>query len=627
MRRVETNLAELDELIARQYEDKIRGFAKDTLQNSWEARKNRKHGTDFKMRYSFFRDLDGMKNVLVLEDSGTIGMNKERWKAFHSHWVSTKGGSYSKGIGRWGQGKTLLLYFSSINTIITETFDIEAETYKYSIRNNTGFLQNGDTPDDKDPEFFKNKDGSLKNISDFFPSIKPLNNYGTRIWIPNVKDDLAEEILRGELSYSLAESWWEIIRNYNIDIEVIINDRIEKIMLFKFPDTEDKEDLHNISINSDHGKIKRLKIVLSEDIIKPSLRGIAIQRGGMTVCRHPFPASTPERLRDRCYGYCQLDDKLDEEMWEIELANHEGFEARKAVWIKLRRTIDSEVEKFISKHTRTNEVEDLPFDINDIVKTVNKLVSEHLEGLGPSNVIKYPPPPKPPRPQEPIRISPWGYYGSNRRFDEGDILEPKGSIINDTESEEIVLFESTIENESGTVYWNYSIDKVKIEAASKVVLDIPGVELSKISLRKGRYHLTARILKNDNKVIHKRSAVFYYEEDPPMLGGWLKIIKLSAISAGPYSNHRNVPISQEGELIINIAYIEIGQIWNSRNYSKVEKVRRIKPLIINIALHEATKEVMIIWWGDESIDFDIEEIERGKDILDEMWADYIRGEA
>ena len=41
MRKVETDLSKLDELIARQYEDKIRGFAKDTFQNSWEARKGR----------------------------------------------------------------------------------------------------------------------------------------------------------------------------------------------------------------------------------------------------------------------------------------------------------------------------------------------------------------------------------------------------------------------------------------------------------------------------------------------------------------------------------------------------------------------------------------------------------
>ena len=84
MRKVETDLSKLDDLIARQYEDKIRGFIKDSLQNSWEARINRKKGTDFRMLYQFYNDLDGMKNVLMLEDFGTKGMDDERWKAFHS---------------------------------------------------------------------------------------------------------------------------------------------------------------------------------------------------------------------------------------------------------------------------------------------------------------------------------------------------------------------------------------------------------------------------------------------------------------------------------------------------------------------------------------------------------------
>ncbi|MDD5680012.1 MAG: hypothetical protein PHI59_02080, partial [Candidatus Omnitrophica bacterium] len=403
MRKVETDLSKLDELIGRQYEDKIRGFVKDTLQNSWEARINRKKGTDFRMVYQFYKNLDGIKNVLMLEDFGTNGMDDERWKAFHSHWISTKAASYSGGIGRWGQGKTLLLYFSSINTIITESIDYKTQQYQYSIRNNTGYLKSNDTPEHSDPADWKKKDGSLKYISDFFLSVQPLNHHGTRIWILNVKEDLVTDIERGELAIQLSESWWEIIRNYNIEIDVVVNDNIHRVQLPQFPDTHDFEEKLDLAINGEHGKIKRLKIKLAKSPIKPSLTGIAIQRGGMTVLRYPLPASTPENLRDRCYGYCQLDEKLDEEMWAIEMANHEGFESRKAVWVKLRRCIDTVAEKFILKHTRTKEEEPLPLNFDDIIKTINKLVEEHLEGLGkgahtPSGK------PHPPVPQKPICI-------------------------------------------------------------------------------------------------------------------------------------------------------------------------------------------------------------------------------
>lgn len=623
MRRVETDLSRLDELIARQYEDKIRGFAKDTMQNSWEARIHRKRGSDFRMVYQFYKNLDGMKNVLMLEDFGTMGMDDARWKAFHSHWVTTKGGSYTGGIGRWGQGKTLLLYFSSINTIITESIDYKIVKYRYSVRNNIGYLQKGDKPERSDSDIFKDKNGNLKNITDFFPSVQPLNHHGARIWVLDVKEDIAAEIEKGDLSTQLSESWWEIVRNYGIEVDVIVNGNIQRVQLPQLPDAQDNENRMNVAINREHGKIKRLKIVLAKEPVKPSLRGIAIQRGGMTVIRHPLPTSAPETLRDRCYGYCQLDDTLDEEMWAIELANHEGFESRKAVWVKLRRCIDSIAETFILKHSKRKEEEPLPLNFDDIIKTINKLVEEHLEGLGKGG-RRPTGPPKPPPSPKPICISPWGYAGKDKRFDKGDMLQPKGALRNNTDSDVHVRFESWIESKSGSVYWNFGIDHMKIEKQSKVILNIPEIELSKLSLQKGIYNLKAKMMDDQKHILHTRSATFYYEQDPPVMGGWLKKIILTKLG-GTRMNHRSLPLNKKGELLINNGYPEIIRIWRSQQMSKKDKANQLTPILINIALHEAMREAMLNWWQDSSISFDMEEIKRGKDIFDEMWADYIRG--
>lgn len=626
MRRVETDLSQVDELIGRQYEDKIRGFAKDTLQNSWEARINRKHGTNFRLVYQFYRDLDGMKNVLMLEDFGTCGMDDERWKAFHSHWKSTKG-SYVGGIGRWGQGKTLLLYFSSVNTIITESVDCKAHEYRYSVRNNVGFWLKGDKPEQDDPQLVKNNDGTLKSISDFFPSIQPLNHDGTRVWILDMKEELVTEIENGELMVQLSESWWEIIKNCGIEIDVIINGNIQRVQLPQFPETHDCEDKPNLGINGEFGKIKRLKIMLAKDPIKPSLCGIAIQRGGMTVLRYSLPTSASEKLRERCYGYCQLDEKLDEEMWKIEMANHEGFEARKKAWLKLRKCIDSVAESFILKHSKGKEDEPLPLNLDDIIETVNKLVDEHLEGLGKGGHGGGTTPPPPPKPQKPICISPWGYLGKDKRFDKGDMLQPKGSLRNSTQLDVYVIFEAWIEDRSGVSYWNFRIGQVKIEKQSKVILNIPDIDLEKLSLKKGLYHLKAKILDNKNHALHERSANFYYEENPPPVssaGGWLRRIILASLG-GPNINHRNVPINDKGELLVNTAYPEISSIRKSQQLSIKEKATLLKPIVVNTALHEAVKETMLRWWADDEIDFDIPQIKKGKEIFDEMWADYNKG--
>ena len=222
MRDVKADLSNLDEIISRQYDDKIRGIAKDSIQNSWEARIHRKRGTGFKMVYEFFKELDSFKNVLMFEDFGTVGMDDKRWKAFHGHWVTTKG-DYQGGIGRWGQGKTLYLFFSGTNRILTESIDSTNGTYRYSIRTNVGYLQLGDIPEKSDPNWVKKPDGSLKLINDFFPSVSRLNHVGARVWILDVKEELAEEIINGYFAKQLSEAWWELIRNYGIDIEVRIS--------------------------------------------------------------------------------------------------------------------------------------------------------------------------------------------------------------------------------------------------------------------------------------------------------------------------------------------------------------------------------------------------------------------
>jgi len=58
--------------------------------------------------------------------------------------------------------------------------------------------------------------------------------------------------------------------------------------------------------------------------------------------------------------------------------------------------------------------------------------------------------------------------------------------------------------------------------------------------------------------------------------------------------------------------------------SKKEKMKKLVPVFINIALHEAMREVLIKWWSSAD-NFDIDEIKKSKDIFDEMWANYLKG--
>ncbi len=628
MREIKADLSNLDEIISRQYDDKIRGFAKDSMQNSWEARINRKQGTGFKMVYEFFKELDGNANVLMFEDFGTVGMNSKRWKAFHSHWVSTKG-DYRGGIGRWGQGKTLYLFLSSSNRILTESIDYDGEKYRYSIRTNVGYWQENDAPSADDPDWVKKANGSLKLIDDFFPSISKLNHIGTRIWILDIKPDLADEIVGGYFSKQLSESWWELIRNYGIDIEVRITkdakSDLTKIGLPQFHDTMDHTTKERLVIEKGHGKLRKLKVVLAKNSVSASLRGIAIQRGKMTVCRHSLPYSIPDEIRQRAYGYCMMDEELDEEMWKIELANHEGFESRKVIWVKLRQKIDAMTEEFLAKYTRRKEVNPPPMDLDEVIRTVNKLVDEHLEGLGKgSRKREGNGPVGPSKPLPPVHISPWGYHGTSKRFDPGDLMEVKGGVRNTTPKNALIKLKCWIESSSGAEIWSNYIGRFKIESETHKVLQFPDIDLSGLSLTRGRYLLRARLECRSPEARHERTAVFYFQQDPPPMGGWLRKLILQSLG-GPKANLRNLPINDKGELLVNTAYPEIEMLWKSSSLTRKQKARETYPIVINIALHEAVREISLSWWQDDEISYDIAEIKKSKDLFDEMWAAYLRG--
>lgn len=484
-----------------------------------------------------------------------------------------------------------------------------------------GYLQLGDKPDRTDPAWLKKHDGNLKLIEDFFPSVSKLNHVGTRIWILDVKKELVDEIVNGYLPRQLSESWWELIRNYGIDIEVRIDRKVTKIGLPELPPQRDGVVHERVPIGSGHGKVRKLKIVLAKEPIPDSLRGIAIQRGGMTVCRHPLPSSIPEDIREKVYGYCMTDDLLDEEMWEIELANHEGFEARKPVWVNLRRKIDSLAEEFLSRYLKGKKLEPFPMKLDELVKTVNKLVEEHLTGLGPG---KRPPGPLGPS-LPPVHISPWGYLGSSKRFDAKDVMVINGAVGNKTKKPATVDLKARIESSHGTVFWSYNINNLRVAPNSKKTLVFPKINFSSVTISKGKYLLRAEIRDKKKTLLHRRTAVFYFGRDPPPAGGgWLRKLLFGPLG-GPKTNLRNLPINSRGELVINTAYPEIDTIWRSSKLSKRQKAKKLGPIIINIALHEATREVSINWWKDESVDYDIDEIRRAKDLFDEMWAAYLRG--
>jgi hypothetical protein len=622
MREIKTDLSRLDEVIARQYEDKIRGIAKDSIQNSWHHKRGK--GRDFQAIFNFWKKLGDEDNVLLIEDSGTSGMGDREWEAFHYHWKTTSD-QYSPGtVSRWGQGKTLFLYFSRSKRILAESVD-QAGVYRYSVRTLDKFIQNGDTPEPSDPAWLKRPDCKLKMIQDFFPSVSSLSHQGTRIWIMNVKEELATDIVNGRLAEELSESWWEIILKYKARIEYQDGEKTLSIGLPAFPisvDEWESRPASPIAVDGDQGRILKLKLVLTKEDIAESLRGISIQRGGMTVKRYDSPSIPPE-FKSKVYGYCYPDDELDFELYKIELANHEDFEPRKSVWINLRRRIDEHVDKFLAPHIRKTSVHRPEIDVEEIVKIVNRIVDDHLGGTGPSGSS--------PSPRPDVRFEPWSYRGTGERFDAGDVLQHKASIKNCKDRVTDVRVKRWIEDRHRVKCAEFETPMIRVQRHHYWHLNLPDIELATLGIGAGVYSLRGVLLDKKGDILHSRSAAFYYSQDPPPQkppgeprGGWLKRLIFAPLG-GTQAHLRNLPYSEaDGSVVVNEAYNEYKAILSKLGEETKEEVkRRIKQNWINVLLEEASKENLMKAYKTNK-EFSIEQIRlEGKELFDRMWSDYV----
>lgn len=627
MRKIEADLSRLDEVIAKQYEDKIRGLAKDSIQNSWAAKKTKK-GRGFRTVFRFYHKLGDEENVLLIEDYGTCGMGEIEWKAFHAHWKSTMMEYQTGRVSRWGQGKTLFLYFSKTNRILTESIDGQ-EVYRYSARTNEGYLQLGDKPEPGDPNWLKNADGSLRQITDFFPSVKPLDHQGTRVWILNVKDELAEEITAGRLVEQLSESWWEIIQKHGAILEYVeFASQLLKevrVTLPQLPEMEDERETdpaRPIPVTNS-ARIRALKLVLSKNAVKESLRGIAIQRGGMTVMRYDSQSIPPD-FKVRVYGYCIPDDELDKELYNTELANHEGFEPRKTVWVHLRRKIDEEIEKFLAPHIQKKSAPKPEINQKEIVDIVNKIVDDYLTGWGDGTT------------KRPVRFEPWGYKGTNRRFELDEVLEHKAAVKNTTDATVRVQVRRWVEE--GGRHLAHETGIIKIPKKRSWRLALPEIDFKTAGLPYGEYTLKGELLSADGDKLHSRGVKFYLGIDPPppmafpeIKGDkgrtWLKSFVLGSIQDKDQIHIRNLPYRPEdASVFINTSYKEFEEIYlalTKGKFGKTEFYRQSTHYLVNVLLAEAAKEYMIKLYEQEEKEFGIDQIREGKELFDKMWYDFI----
>lgn len=599
MKKREVNLGRTDENIADQYPilHLCEGLQKDAGQNSWDARATNK-GKDWKLEFRYIPQL----NSLTIEDFGTLGMNAKRWKEYQSLWDTTK--AEEPTLGARGQGKFLFHYFAKNKLVLTESID-EEKNYRFSFGTSEEY------------------DDENKKLGDFIPNAKPLDHQGTRIWIMDLKQELRDELLdyKAFMDY-IAATWWEIIRNRNSTFIVNFNGTDHKVVLPESPVAEKEKVFPNEKI-IELGRVKKLVLRYCKNEVSELWRGIAVQRGGMTILR--LPISAEETIKNKIYGYCTFDEDLELELKKVELPNHFGFTPKRA-WNHTREYIRKKADELVQEISPVKKKElTLPQDlveravliVNELVRKYAPEIAGKVTGMGGKKLDNHEH--TPPKPLPPIRID--TFWGNARKLEYDESLIIECELVNDTDSAAKLQLKIEVKHEEGDLRFNPKYI-IALEGNKRQRVDIPLVDLQENIDKPGEYKATAILEEGAGVELHNRSFTFYLHEEPPLPrgGAFLSTFAFTRGKGTPLERKKHLPITDKGVIRINFDhpdFIHFRELAGSRKAQKHE----IFLYMIKCGVDEAIQKLFEFRYNEDQLNTD--EIRAIKDKYDAMYYDAV----
>jgi len=303
------------------------GLQKDAIQNCWDARIDKKHGKGWECNLSIINT--GSKRFLCITDSGTHGLNGTRFSNeeelstillsnkrdedlacfLNSNWSSKS----SEEGGSRGRGKTIFLAASKDKKVFFDSMRLTNKTYVFG----EIYLDS-----DKQVKFKlhyeeagKKRFGEITNNK-----IQPLHQLGTRVLILNPDLSIEKAIESGEILSFISNSRWEIIKKCGAKIYVDVRGEVKQAITPSwYEDTLDnipaKEFPTEVIKQGTDYRVKRLVLRYGADLNLPEYsKGIAIQRGGMTIQRLSASELVHEEGMNDIYGWVELDRKLEEDI-------------------------------------------------------------------------------------------------------------------------------------------------------------------------------------------------------------------------------------------------------------------------------------------------------------------------
>jgi len=536
----------------RSYHTIAHGVQKDAIQNAWDARIDKKEAKGWEIEFELIESPE--MNLFIFTDKGTTGLTGkillpedlekdlpiiERWGRFEN--VAFTKDPTEHALGARGRGKFIFVGASEFTAKTTDNKNIEKlilyDTYRSDNVYRFGWRTITTTDSKIDAFEGINAENGIKELSNGL--LSPLKSIGTRVIIVDPLKEIINDVKNGKLMEYIEETWWEIIKNYDVKIKLKIGDKTTTAKLtdhFKFPENDSKRykvwTKKNIKLpQAPNYSIRQLQLVYdSQNQVEEDLRGIFIQRGGMKVCSIPV-RYLDKTIGNSIYGYIKLTEELETKMQEDEGIEHYSFDFKKQIPKLVKQYIEDELEKFIR--------EKLGINIGDKPKTYEKEKSAELKALYQVNAIakqlgifgkgvtgsKIPGDVERESKIKPIRLS----YG-NFKFPSPTLRVNYGEVIKDIK---LILINNTIE--SSTLGIRFSIlfdedeivhnfiynEEFNIDPLSKItIIENKEVLIDEIVFANiGKYTFYAKLVslneKNRGEILHQLSKHFWVEENPP----------------------------------------------------------------------------------------------------------------
>lgn len=334
------------------------GVQKDAIQNSWDARTDKKKGRGWSTVFELVRGKDA--NFFVFCDTGTTGLTgrvlkpeemerdlpeEERWGRFESLAFTKSPEEESAPLGSRGQGKFIFVGASKQYTLLYDTLRKDG-SYRLGAR----WVQQTESPVCS----WENEEAKQKLSEMTGGVIKPLNEVGTRVIIVDPVNELVNQVKDGTFVRYIGETWWEILEKYGAQVTLRFDGQeigVTKPKEFELPEKDSKEYAVWLKQNEKQQRgtvsffVKKLHIVSRKKPVPEDIRGIAIQRGGMKVCA-VFHRYLPQNLQESIYGYVIFDEDTEKELRLLEGPEHYSIDFQRGMGRAIKEYVTEEMEKF-----------------------------------------------------------------------------------------------------------------------------------------------------------------------------------------------------------------------------------------------------------------------------------------